>query len=277
VFLYTFPDGRFIPRWTSIPALIWIANDGTSLLFPRWYGGAGTGWLGAVGFLGFLIPALVAIGSQIYRYRRTSDPVQRQQTKWIVFGIAFGMGGFLVVVLLQGALFGFGSTAVLVAMLSQAVTTALFVVIPLSIGLAILHSGLWDIDVIINRALVYGPLTATLVLVYLGGVVSLQYFLRFLSGQESTLAVVASTLAIAALFNPLRRRVQAFVDRLFYRSKYDAAKTLEAFAGRLREETDLGTLNDHLVGVVNETMQPAHVSLWLRPEAAPKGEQPEQP
>jgi hypothetical protein len=134
------------------------------------------------------------------------------------------------------------------------------------VGFAVLRYRLYDIDVLINRTLVYGSLTVMLVALYVGGVVGLQAVLRVLSGQESTLAIVTSTLAIAALFNPLRRRVQTFVDRRFYRSKYDARKTLEAFSASLRDETDLQTLSGDLVGVVRETMQPAHVSLWVRPE-----------
>jgi hypothetical protein len=129
--------------------------------------------------------------------------------------------------------------------------------------------------VVINRALVYGPLTALLAAAYVVGVVGLQAVLRVLTGQESTLAIVASTLVIAALFGPLRRRVQGFVDRRFYRKKYDAARTLAAFNARLRDETQLDTLSGDLVGVVKETMQPAHVSLWLRPATAPKGEPPD--
>jgi hypothetical protein len=149
---------------------------------------------------------------------------------------------------------------------SLALLLTVYPSIPVAVGIAVLRHRLYDIDIIINRTLVYGSLTAMLVVLYFGGIVVLQRVFVLLTGQGSTLAVVASTLLIAALFNPLRGRVQALVDRRFYRRKYDAAKTLEAFSARLREETDLDTLTDDLVGVVGETMQPAHVSVWLRPD-----------
>jgi hypothetical protein len=145
--------------------------------------------------------------------------------------------------------------------------------LPIAVGIAILRYRLYDIDVVINRTLVYGLLTLLLALMYFGGIVLLQRVFVLLTGQQSTLAVVASTLLIAALFNPLRGRIQAFIDRAFYRRKYDARKTLETFSARLRDETDLEALNSEVVGVVRETIQPAHVSVWLRPETAAKGEQ----
>ena len=148
-----------------------------------------------------------------------------------------------------------------------------FVAIPIAVGFAVLNYRLYDIDLLINRTLVYASLTATLALIYFGGVVVLQYLFRVLTGQGSTIAVVASTLAIAAFFNPLRRGVQGFVDRRFYRRKYDAAKTLAAIGSRLREETDLDALSEDVVGVARATMQPAHVSLWLGPETAAQREQ----
>ncbi len=146
--------------------------------------------------------------------------------------------------------------------------------VPIAVGFAVLRYRLYNIDLLINRTLVYSLLTAMLAAVYFGGVATTQAIFRAFTGQEQQpqLAVVVSTLVIAALFNPLRRRIQSFIDRRFYRRKYDAAKTLEAFSSKLRDETDLDALNDDLIRVAAETMQPAHVSLWLRPDTAPNRE-----
>ena len=211
---------------------------------------------------------LVAAASVVVS-RRNARGVERQQIKWLLYAGAIWFVGnilrTLVFSLLVEARWGVWVGYLLVGVGGLGG--------PIAIGIAILRYRLYDIDLLINRTLVYGTLTATLIALYVGGIVLLQRVFVLLTGQQSTLAVVASTLVIAALFNPLRRRIQSFVDRRFYRSKYDAAKTLEAFSARLRDETDLEALNNDLVGVVRETMQPAHVSLWLRPETAPKDEQ----
>jgi hypothetical protein len=206
--------------------------------------------------------------AQLYRYARISDRTQRQQTKWVVFGVAIAIAGALTTIFTVGAAVDLPSEDVGPKMLSMLLMDAFGLLIPLSLGVAVLRARLFDIDVIINRTLVYGSLTAILALVYFGGVTMTQSVLQTLTGQEELpqLAIVASTLVIATLFNPLRRRIQSFIDRRFYRSKYDAGKTLEGFSARLRDETDLEALHDDLVGVVRETMQPASVSLWLRPD-----------
>ena len=218
---------------------------------------------------------LASAASLVFRYRRSRGE-QRQQLKWIVFAAAFVGLSYMIAMVLSFVFpseswFAPGSPLWLDLVAYEALLS--FVAIPITVGFAILKYRLYDIDLLINRTLVYGSLTATLALIYFGGVVGLQYVFRALTGQGSTLAVVASTLAIAALFNPLRRRVQSFVDRRFYRRKYDAAKTLAAFSTRLREETDLDALRDDVVEVVRDTMQPEHVSLWLSPETAAQREQ----
>jgi hypothetical protein len=197
------------------------------------------------------------IAALFLRFWRSTGE-ERQQIKWVIYAVAV-LTVAITVVSIWPALDG--------SLIGTVLFLAGFLAIPTAVGIAILRYRLYDIDLIINRTLVYGSLTAMLVALYFGGIVALQRFFVALTGQQSTLAVVASTLLIAALFNPLRRRIQSFIDRRFYRRKYDAEKTLEAFSAKLREETDLDALNDDLVGVVRETMQPAHVSLWLRSEA----------
>jgi hypothetical protein len=209
------------------------------------------------------VPLLVVALISLALRQRRSRGQERQQLKWftsalILYIILVGTDtAFFVYYGSASGLPGWASTFNDVAISSD-------VLIPIAAGIAILRYRLYDIDVIINRTLVYSVLTASLVLVYFGVVVALQYVFRVLTGGESQLAVVVSTLTIAALFNPLRRRIQGFIDRRFYRRKYDAYRTLDEFGSRLREETDLDALSDHLVEVVRETMQPNHVSLWMR-------------
>ena len=207
-------------------------------------------------YIGLMVAAAASLVVRLVRSRGE----ERQQIEWFVFAAALVPLWFLVnrpVEQASPALFG--------------VLDALIIAgVPVAAGIAILRYRLYDIDRIINRTIVYTALTAVLVALYFGAIVLSQQVLIFLTGQRSTLAVVASTLVISALFNPLRRRTQSFVDRRFYRSKYDARKTLESFSARLRDETDLGALNEELLWVVRETVQPAHVSLWLRPEDAPE-------
>jgi hypothetical protein len=204
----------------------------------------------------FGVGVIGAVASVVVRFRR-SRGAEREQMKWFVCAVAP-----MLVISIEDYLPGIIGSVALAGVL---------IALPTAIGIAVLKYRLYDIDVIINRTLVYGLLTATLVVVYFGGIVLLQRVFVVLIGEQSTLAVVASTLLIAALFNPLRRRIQSFIDRRFYRRKYDARKTLEVFSTKLKNETDLDALGEDLVGVVRETMQPAHVSLWLRSDPAHKG------
>ena len=206
--------------------------------------------------------------SVFVRLRRATG-VERQQIKWFAYAaVVMAITVFLQIITeTVDVPLWFGRT-------EFAVFTVAGTTVPISIGIAILRYRLYDIDIIINRTLVYSSLTLMLALVYFGGVTATQALFRTLTGQEQQpqLAIVVSTLAIAALFNPLRGRIQSFIDRRFYRSKYDAQKTLEAFTSKLRDETDLEALSGDLEGVVRETMQPAYVSLWLRPDKSSKGQ-----
>jgi hypothetical protein len=274
LFFCLFPSGRFVPRWTRWLAVAYLAALVPVLFFPH----STLDWANRFDIevypLGIAPFYVGFVAAQIYRYARVSEPSERRQTKWVVFGVAVAFGGLIGVLLSANLFWPIEEGTITYSLLALwVVVYGFMLLIPLSIGVAILRSGLWDIDVVINRTLVYGSLTAMLVAIYFGGVAAAQAIFRVLTGQESQLAVVVSTLAIAALFIPLRRRIQSFIDRRFYRSKYDARKTLEAFSARLRDETDLDALSDDLVGVVRETMQPAHVSLWLRPDTSLKSEQ----
>jgi len=279
-----FPDGRLLSRrWVPVAVLAGVATFSIVLLNalvdtlpvneapgygidnPIGIEGLGKAEdlpiFGALNGL-FLVAGVGAVASVVARFRR-SRGVERQQMKLFAYVTVVLLGGAVLTGAISDATGArwLGTSSFVLSMVG-------FVSLPIAVGIAILRYRLYDIDLVINRTLVYGPLTAMLVSVYLGGLVSLQYAFRALTGQGSQAAIVASTLVIAALFNPLRKRVQAFVDRRFYRNKYDAARVLAAFSTRLRDETDLDGLSGDLARVVRDTVQPEHVSLWLRDPAA---------
>ena len=267
--LLLFPHGRLLsPRWRpvawlaaalTLAGVLLLALAPWDLLDP---GVPARNPFGIEGLrnIGVAVPVpifvlgiptmLLSVASLVLRFRRSRGEA-RQQLKW------FAYAGVLIVCALFVPLLVPGNISSLLQLLVMPS-------LPVAAGIAILRYGLFDIDRIINRTLVYGALTVTLVLLYLGSVVGLQYAFRAFTEDDSQLVIVASTLAIAALFGPLRRRIQAVIDRRFYRRKYDARKTLEAFSTKLRDETDLDRLGDELVSVVCVTMQPTHTSLWLR-------------
>jgi len=272
--LLLFPDGRLLsPRWRPVAWCAGLGIVGYALNYALQPGGLGdfpqisnpygvdSPLVGMVGLAGVILAGCSMVASPvslIVRMRRAGSE-QRQQIKWFAYG-----GVVVVVTIIASGFVSIWSVPISILIISVALLG-----LPVFTGIAILRYRLYDVDIIINRTLVYGALTIMLLLVYVGGVVGLQRLFSPLVGGDSGLATVATTLAIAALFNPLRHRVQAFVDRRFYRKKYDARKTLEAFSTRLRDETNLGTISDDLVDVVRETMQPAHASLWLRPDSTP--------
>ena len=256
------PDSGGVRNPFGLEGQTWVADATNAILVP------------------FLVCILASAMSLILRYRRSGGEV-RQQIKWIALAASL-LGLVFVSVMVSSVILFFAApqtwerTAdtppVLLELLFYVMLLS-FTGVPVAVGFAVLKYRLYNIDLLINRTLVYGALTATLALIYFGGVAMLQAILSALTGQmeqQSQLAVVVSTLAIAALFNPLRGRIQSFIDRRFYRRKYDARKTLETFSTRLRDETDLEALSDELVGVTRETMQPSHVALWLRPDTAAK-------
>jgi hypothetical protein len=276
--LLMFPDGRLPSRrWRVVGLLAMIAlttlafgsafTPGPLSDYPEVNNPLGLAPLegsvledGGVGWVLLSATVVISAVSIAVRYRRTTGE-ERQQIKWFVFASVLIAVGWAASWVAQDATSGSGGPLGAVSLL-LGITSLLG--IPVAVGVAILRHHLYDIDILINRTLVYATLTASLILVYLGGVVLLQGIFRTLTGQDSQLAIVASTLTIAALFSPLRRRIQSFIDRRFYRRKYDAARTLAEFGSKLRNETDLDALSDDLTAVVRETVQPAHVSLWLR-------------
>ena len=259
--------GLSIGLITVLGAVLLWPERGPALVRPGGAPETGTSWflLGLVDTVAFplmLLAGVAAVVSLFVRFNRARGE-ERQQIKWFAYAAALTV---LWIFVIEVPPDGNRTFETVTALLSVIVVPS----IPVGTGIAILRYRLYDIDLLINRTLVYAALTGMLVSVYVGGVVLFQALFRALTGGESTLAVVASTLAIAALFSPLRHRTQDFIDRRFYRRKYDAARTLEAFSARLRDETELGMLQADLVGVVGETMQPEHASLWLRPVAGEK-------
>jgi hypothetical protein len=266
-----FPNGRLVSRSVLVLLGMFLAEEISYHFLSTWP--AQEGWANRFAELLWLTTLLSLVPIQRYRYRHLSNAIERQQIKWAAFGISIVTVAFVVRLVLPvfdptlnepGALYNSFSTPILMF---------LSLVIPLSIGLAILRYRLWDVDVLINKALVYGLLTGTLVAVYAGLIIGLESLVGQFSAQTAQpIVIVISTLIIAALFQPLRWRIQQLIDRRFYRKKYDAAKTLAAFSATLRSEVNLEQLSDQLIGVVNETMQPAYVSLWLRPTERHSGE-----
>jgi hypothetical protein len=264
-FLYSFPNGSFYPRWTVFPLTLTILFlmvfllEVNGIIAPTAFGMQ----VMPLVLIGLL---LLPVGFQILRYRQVSTKLEKQQTKWGLLGI------FTLVLAFPGWLFLFGGDVeipagevrLIATMLGWPLINSMIMVLPLTIAMAILRYRLWDIDLIIRRTLQYSLLSGLLVLVYLGGVVVLQSLFTTVSGQESPAALVLSTLAIAALFNPLRRRIQDFIDRLFYRRKYDTEKALVEFVTAARSETDLEHLSARLTTTVQETLQPEKVNLWIR-------------
>jgi hypothetical protein len=270
-----FPTGRPpSPRWRPVVWVLGLAMAGAGFgialrpgeLFsfpgvvnPLGIGGAAGEVMAALddGSEIVAIPVLLAsLAAMLLRLRRARGE-ERQQVKWVVYAAALGTTSFAISFVPEAL----GATRVEEVFFFLGV--AGIALIPVAAGLAILRYRLYDIDVVINRTLVYGSVTALLAGAYLGLILLFQLAFSPLT-EENSLAVALSTLAVAALFRPARNRVQALVDRRFYRRRYDAQRTLEGFASRLREEVDLDALRVELTGVVAETMQPAHVSLWLR-------------
>jgi MFS family permease len=272
-----FPNGRpLTPRWRVVTIVAMVSTLGAMLgsglspgtlnnvtynvqnPFGNAVPSAVAGALDSISFIILLASMVAGAFSLVLRFRRSRGD-ERQQLKWVTTAVAFA-----AVLLLSGPLFWFSVIPAPFVDLWGPVFVIAAVIIPASMGIAMLKYRLYDIDVIINRALVYGPLTVAIAAVYVGGVIGLQALSRAAVGQHSDLAIAIVTLAVAALFNPLRRRLQLFVDRRFYRHKYDAARTLAALSTRLRDEVDLDQMAGELAAVIQETMQPASVSLWLR-------------
>jgi len=267
---YLFPDGRFVPGWSKVILVFFVSISPLWLLFPGLSLPAAPADIQSLPQA--LLVAWVILGlstgvfAQLYRYRRVSSSVDRQQTKWVVFGFIGVFLGLLMValpVILFPSLLEPGLPNFIYLMLAIPVALFGWFLFPLTLGVSILKYRLWDIDVIIRRTLVYGGLTATLAVVYFSSVVLMQSLVTAVGGEQTAAVTVISTLVIAALFTPLRKRIQNDIDRRFFRRKYDAEKTVASFSASLREAVDLEVLIEKLEAVVEETLQPDYVSIWF--------------
>lgn len=263
VFFYVFPDGRFVPAWARWLAFVWVFSQvpkyfrPDSLLNPEQW----PAWLSVCVSAGFLS---VMVAVQVYRYRWVSHAPQRRQTKWVVLGVALSLTAYVIVLLLGSVTAPPSGTTAYV--LYTGALNATLLLIPASIGIAVLRDRLYDIDFLMNRSLVYGILTGVLIALYTGSVFLLGWLARALTSQQnSSLAIVVSTLGVAAAFQPLRGRIQRGIDRRFFRRRFNAARVLAAFGDVLHREVDMARLTEQLVGVVERTMEPAHISLVLLP------------
>ncbi len=262
-FFFIFPDGRLVPRWSWMLISLWIVNYVFWSVPANWPLNI-LNWPPVLLYLWLFIVFGGSVSTQVYRYRRVASPVQRQQIKWLIYGFAPVLLlsiCFQLVLVLFPAL---NSPDSLLPVVAEPLYRFYYLPIPICVGIALLRYRLWDIDRVINRTLVYSLLTAILLVTYIFLVFAGQHLLVSLLGQSNAVVLVGSTLIVAALFQPLRQGVQRLVDRRFYRSKYDAAKIIEDFSATLRQEVDLDQLHGQLLAVVQETMQPAQVSLWLR-------------
>jgi len=262
-FFFIFPDGRLVPRRSWVLISLWIINFVIWTVPANWPLNI-LNWPGVLLYSWLFLVFGSSVATQVYRYLRVASPVQRQQIKWLIYGfvpVLIVSVCFQLVLVLFSAL---SSPDSLLPVLAEPLYRFYYLPIPICVGIALLRYRLWDIDRIINRTLVYGSLTALLALLYFGLIFTLQSLFQGIFHQNNDVVIVISTLAIAALFQPLRRRIQSIIDRRFYRSKYDAAKIVATYSATLRNEVDLDQLREELVAVVRETMQPAHVSLWLR-------------
>jgi hypothetical protein len=284
LFFYLFPSGRFVPRWTRWFVLAWIIFAGSYNIIDTLIPGPLGGVIALTLWGSFLV-------AQVYRYLRVSTPVDRLRTKWLLYGVAAAIAGNLAQILLSPAVAnGYGPLVLLSPSKDQlgfalplplqgmggvlavsVIANAAFLMIPITLAIAILRYQLFDIDVIINRTLVYGSLTAVLGAIYFGSIVILQALLHGITGTTPGIALVISTLLIAVLFQPLRRRLQSAIDRRFYREKYDAARVVDRFSASLAQRVDLDDVTSSLLDTIDQTTHPTQVSLWIRTpdQAAP--------